>query len=84
MNVLALNEFLNGALVAALVGLGVLTVVRVVVHIRGLHRRGTSKRFMAKYRATHPRASKAPVEVPMSLGRLVIRSRTSANVGEPR
>jgi hypothetical protein len=80
-NMLALNEFVSGALVVALFGIAVLTVVRVVAHVR---RHWASKRFMAKYRAAHPLVSRIPAQAPVPLGRLVVRSRNPANVGEPR
>jgi hypothetical protein len=83
-NMLALNEFVTGALVTALVGVAVLTVVRVFARIRASRPHRAGKRFMARYRAAHPVIRKASVKAPVPLGRLVVRSRTPSNVGEPR
>jgi hypothetical protein len=80
-NMLALKEFVSGALVVMLVGIAVLTGVRIVAHVR---RRWVSKRFMAKYRAAHPLVSRTPAQAPVPLERLVVQSRIPANVGDPR
>jgi hypothetical protein len=78
------EDFLSGALLAGLVIVAAMSLVRTIAHIRQhrrRHRPRANKRFLRRYRATHPKTSRVTVEAPSSRALPVIRPRKPGRRG---